>query len=59
MKVQRAQEILSASAVINVNYKDIPVYIEDVDRGQEMAIIHPIGDPDNKQSIPVSELVEQ
>jgi small acid-soluble spore protein H (minor) len=59
MKVQRAQEILNASAVINVNYKDIPVYIEDVDRGQEMAIIHPIGDPDNKQSIPVSELVEQ
>jgi small acid-soluble spore protein H (minor) len=59
LKVQRAQEILNCSAVINVSYKDVSVYIEDVDRGQEMAIIHPIGEPDNKQSIPVSELVEQ
>lgn len=58
MKVQRAQEIISSSAVINVTYKDVPVYIEDVNRGQEMATVHPIGEPDNKQSIPISELVE-
>lgn len=45
--------------MINVTYKDVPVFIENVDRGQEMAVIHPVGEPDNKQSIPVSELIEQ
>jgi small acid-soluble spore protein H (minor) len=59
MKVQRAQEILSASAMINVTYKDVPVFIEDLDRGSEMAVIHPVGEPDNKHSIPVSDLIEQ
>ena len=59
VKVQRAHEILNASAMINVMYKNVPVFIENVDRGQEMAVIHPVGEPDNKQSIPVSELIEQ
>jgi H-type small acid-soluble spore protein len=58
LKVQRAQEIINSSAVINVTYKNEPVYIEAVDRGQEMATIHRIGIPDMKESIPVSELME-
>jgi H-type small acid-soluble spore protein len=59
MKVQRAQEILSASAVINVTYKDTPVYIEAIDRDQNMAVVHEIGIPEIKHNIPVSELAEQ
>lgn len=44
--------------MINVTYKNVPVFIEDVDRDQAMATIHPVGEPDVKESIPVSELME-
>ncbi|MBY6036443.1 small acid-soluble spore protein H [Fictibacillus nanhaiensis] len=59
MDAQRAQEITSSTHMANVTYNGEPVYIEHVDQQNEMATIHPLSNPNDKQSVSVSSLTEE
>jgi small acid-soluble spore protein H (minor) len=58
MDAQRAQEIANSPIMINVTYNGSPIYIEHVDKGNQTATIHPLDNPNQKQSIPVTNLEE-
>lgn len=59
MDVQRAQEIANSHVMASVNYNGKPIYIEHVDRQNETATVHPLGEPNDKQSVSISSLIEQ
>lgn len=59
MDSQRAQEISSSSAMSNVTYNGKQIYIEHVDQEKGMATIHPLDEPNNKQTVSVTSLIEQ
>lgn len=59
MEAQRAQEITNSVNMTNVFYNGAKVYIEHVDRDNGIATIHPLDDPDKKQSVSISSLKEQ
>ncbi|ANX10855.1 small, acid-soluble spore protein, H family [Fictibacillus arsenicus] len=59
MDAQRAQEISESSAMANVTYNGQSIYIEHVDQQNGTATIHPLDEPNNKQSVSVSSLDEQ
>ncbi|SDZ12367.1 small acid-soluble spore protein H (minor) [Evansella caseinilytica] len=59
MDAQRAQEICSSPVMANVTCNGKRVYIEHVDQQQGTATIHPLDEPDNKQSVSVDSLMEQ
>ncbi|HZG71286.1 MAG TPA: small acid-soluble spore protein H [Chondromyces sp.] len=58
MDAQRAQEISSSPSMIDVICNGQKVYIEHVDRQKGLATIHPLDEPTNKQSVPVTSLTE-
>ncbi|MDQ0223823.1 H-type small acid-soluble spore protein [Metabacillus niabensis] len=58
MDAKRAQEISNSPTMINVMYQGNSVYIEHVDQERELATIHPINEPNQKQSVSVTNLVE-
>jgi small acid-soluble spore protein H (minor) len=59
MDAQRAQEIALSPTMENVNYNGKSIYIEHVDQKNGTATIHSLDDPNSKQSVPVSSLIEQ
>lgn len=59
MEAKRAQEITTSLVMANVTYNGTQVYIEHVDQENGTATIHPLDQQNNKQSVPVSSLVEQ
>jgi small acid-soluble spore protein H (minor) len=59
MDSQRAQEISFSSEMIEVMYNGKSVYIEHVDQQNGVATIHPLDEPNNKQTVSVSNLIEQ
>jgi small acid-soluble spore protein H (minor) len=59
MDAQRAQEITNSSTMANVTYNGKRIYIEHVDQQNGTTTIHPLDEPNNKQSVSVSSLVEQ
>ncbi|QTM99003.1 H-type small acid-soluble spore protein [Sediminibacillus dalangtanensis] len=59
MDAHRAQEITSSDAMIDVTYNGGKVYIEHVDQGAGMATVHPLDNPETKQSVQVEDLLEQ
>ncbi|WP_028400518.1 small acid-soluble spore protein H [Ectobacillus panaciterrae] len=58
MNAQRAQEISSSPIMANVTCNGKPIYIEHVDAQKGTATIHPLDEPNNKQSVSVSSLME-
>jgi len=58
MNVQRAQEITNSPTMANVTYNGTRIYIEHVDQQNGITTIHPLDEPNNKQSVSVSSLVE-
>jgi len=58
MDTKRAQDILSSPDMINVTYHGTPIYIENVNENKGTAYIHPLNQPENKQEVPVTQLVE-
>lgn len=58
MEAKRAQEISSTKSMVSVSHKGKDVYIEHVDQSKGLATIHPLDNPDNKQSVSVTELDE-
>jgi small acid-soluble spore protein H (minor) len=59
MDSKRAQEIASSPTMANVTYNGQSIYIEHVDQQNGTATIHPLDDPNTKQSISVTSLEEQ
>lgn len=59
MDPKRADEISASPTMVNVTYNGENIYIEHVDEQTGMATIHPLHAPDQKQSVPVSQLTEQ
>lgn len=59
MDAKRAQEIVSSAEMVNVNYNGSKVYIEHVDQGTGNATVHPLDNPESKQSVSVNELEEE
>ncbi|WP_332698294.1 small acid-soluble spore protein H [Halalkalibacter lacteus] len=59
MDSQRAQEIAFSTNMANVTYNGNPIYIEHVDQQNGTATIHPLDDPNQKQSVSVTNLSEE
>ncbi|MBU9723393.1 MULTISPECIES: small acid-soluble spore protein H [Bacillaceae] len=59
MDAQRAQEISNSQTMANVMYNGQQVYIEHVDQSNGMATIHPVDEPNSKQSVSIDSLQEQ
>ena len=59
MDSQRAQEISFSPEMIEVMYNGKSVYIEHVDQQNGVATIHPLDEPNKKQTVSVSNLIEQ
>ncbi|WHY55716.1 small acid-soluble spore protein H [Peribacillus simplex] len=59
MNAQRAEEIASSPNMVNVTYNEESIYIEHVDEQSGVATIHPLDDPNKKQSVSVTSLKEQ
>lgn len=59
MDAQRAQEISNSPTMANVTYNGVLVYIEHVDQQNNIATIHPLIQPSNKQGVSVELLKEQ
>ncbi|MGP7819670.1 small acid-soluble spore protein H [Niallia sp. 01092] len=58
MDVQRAQIISSLETMANVTYNGKRIYIEHVDQQNGTATIHPLDDPNTKQSVSIEDLTE-
>jgi small acid-soluble spore protein H (minor) len=58
MDSQRAQEISSSSVMSNVTYNGKQIYIEHVDQQKGMATIHSLDEPNKKQTVSVTSLIE-
>jgi small acid-soluble spore protein H (minor) len=58
MNAQRAQEISSSPMMANVTCNGESIYIEHVDQQNGIATIHPLNEPNNKQSVSVTSLNE-
>ncbi len=58
MNAQRAQEISASPIMANVTCQGERIYIEHVDEQNGTATIHSLDNPNNKQSVPVSNLME-
>ncbi|MDP9739418.1 UNVERIFIED_ORG: small acid-soluble spore protein H (minor) [Bacillus sp. B2I3] len=59
MNAQRAEEIASSPNMVAVTYNEESIYIEHVDEQNGTATIHPLDDPNKKQSVSVTSLQEQ
>ena len=59
MDAQRAQKIADSVDMANVIYNGKSIYIEHVDQQNGVATIHNLDEPNNKQSVSISELAEQ
>jgi small acid-soluble spore protein H (minor) len=59
MDAQRAQEIANSQTMANVMYNGTLVYIEHVDQQNGKATIHPLDEPNQKQSVSVTNLTEK
>jgi len=59
MDAKRAKEICSSSVMANVTHNGVPIYIDSVSSDNTTASIHPLNQPDEKQSVRISSLSEQ
>jgi small acid-soluble spore protein H (minor) len=59
MDAKRAQEISASQNMASVSFNGEAVYIEHVDQSNGQVTIHPLSNPSSKQSVAVTELVEQ
>ncbi|MNC53565.1 Small, acid-soluble spore protein H [compost metagenome] len=59
MNIQRAQEIAASPIMEHVTYEGMQIYIQHVDENTEMARIYPLKQPENEQTVPVRNLVEE
>lgn len=58
MDTVRAQEIAASPVMANVTHNDVPIYIQRIDEQRGIARIYPLGNPENEQDVPISNLIE-
>ena len=58
MDTERAKEIASSPTMINVTYNGTPIYIENINETNGTAKIHSLNQPEDKQEVSVSNLIE-
>ncbi|WP_164214752.1 H-type small acid-soluble spore protein [Virgibacillus sp. YIM 98842] len=58
MEKQRAQEIVDAIEMIQVSYRGIPVYIQEVHAEKDMATVFPLDQMDDEQTVELNGLYE-
>jgi small acid-soluble spore protein H (minor) len=58
MDVQRAREIIDSSSMVNVRYRGIPVYIQEVNSHNQTATVFPLDEMDHVQLVEVDGLSE-
>ncbi len=58
MNVDRAEEILNSKGVIDVHYKNMPVWIEGIDTKRNIANVKSLRD-DTSFNVTINELTEQ
>ncbi|HLU23086.1 H-type small acid-soluble spore protein [Lederbergia graminis] len=56
MERDRAQEIINASHMINVNYRGIPVYLQQIN--SDTATIFPLDEMHHSQEVDLDGLIE-
>ncbi|CAM4090841.1 H-type small acid-soluble spore protein [Lederbergia lenta] len=56
--IQRAQEIMNATNKINVHYRGIPVYLQEVHTNTKTATILPLDELNNEQVVDLDGLFE-
>ncbi|MGI6684517.1 MAG: small acid-soluble spore protein H [Bacillota bacterium] len=59
MDIKRAKKIAASPVMANVTYNGNRIYIENVDETRGTASIHPLNQPENRQEVPVNNLLEQ
>jgi small acid-soluble spore protein H (minor) len=59
MNPKRAKEIAASPVMANVIYNGVPIYIESITTNDAMAVIHPISEPNSRQKVVVSTLIEK
>ncbi|KAA6448761.1 small acid-soluble spore protein H [Bacillus swezeyi] len=59
MNTQRAQEIVESPVMVDVTYNGRPIYIQHVDEQNGTARIYPLGQPEDEQEVPLTNLEEQ
>lgn len=59
MDKQRAREIVSSPNMVNVTFNGEQIYIEKVNDRMGTASIHTLNQPENRQVVPLNNLIEQ
>ncbi|KGE18073.1 small acid-soluble spore protein H [Paenibacillus wynnii] len=59
MNIQRAKEIAKSPSMAKVFYEGVPIYIQNVDEGNEVARIFPLDHPEQEQEVPLNNLEER
>ncbi|WP_027417854.1 H-type small acid-soluble spore protein [Aneurinibacillus terranovensis] len=58
MDIQRAQEIMQAKNIIDVQFQGMSVWIDHIDAQNKTARIHKQDNPQNSQTVSLAELQE-
>ncbi|WP_202081491.1 H-type small acid-soluble spore protein [Caldalkalibacillus salinus] len=58
MNIGRAKQIVEAPEEIEVRYQGTPVWIQNLNEGEETARVYTREEPDDEQVVPVGQLVE-
>jgi len=59
MNIQRAQEIINSRSLINVNYRGIPVFLQQVHEDNETATVFPLDEMDREQIVELDRLTDE
>jgi small acid-soluble spore protein H (minor) len=58
MDLKRAKEIIASPVMMNVTYNGTPIYIESI-TGDTTAYVHPLNQPNKRQKVDLTSLIEQ
>ncbi|MCX7614206.1 MAG: H-type small acid-soluble spore protein [Clostridiales bacterium] len=58
MDSKRARQIASSPDMVNVTWNGVPIYIENINDDNATVNIYPLNQPDNKQKVTLSSLIE-
>lgn len=59
MDIQRAKAIASSPDMVNVTNDNSPVYMEKVNDSNQTCAIHYLNQPEKKEIVPLSNLIER
>lgn len=59
MDPKRAKDIASSPVMVNVTHNGVPIYIESIASDSATAYVHPLNQPNNRQKVNISSLIER